>query len=104
MELTYAGRAGIAGAMCAAALAGTPGVAADSRTGLDAHRQLVAVDRAKRIAPSYFPGFQTGCVAVTGLLADQDGSVMAGNFRDDSDDCYVWLNVRYSSALTATEL
>jgi hypothetical protein len=72
----------------------------DLRPGL----QLAAMRTAITAAPRYFEAFDPHCGSTTPMLTYVDGSVMAGNFRDQDGNCYVWLNLQQSPLLTAREI
>jgi hypothetical protein len=72
----------------------------DLRPGL----QLAAMRTAIRAAPRYFVDFDPHCGSTTPMLTYVGSSVMAGNFRDQQDNCYVWLNLQQSPLLTAREI
>src|SRR4051794_11748282 len=75
-----------------------------SRTGLRPGLQLAAMRTTIAAAPQFFPGFHSGCARTTPVLAWSSGPALAGNFRDDSGGCYVWLNLANSAALTVGEI
>jgi uncharacterized protein YkwD len=92
---------------CAIALSTTSVAAAApaaSSFGLDAPRQLAALNSGINAAPAFFAGRTTSCGVVTPMLASKSGQAMAGNFRDANGNCHVWLNLRQSSLLTASEI
>ena len=66
--------------------------------------QLAAMNTAIKAGPTFFAGRSTGCTNVTAMLAAQPGAIMAGNFRDMTGNCYVWLNLSQSSMLTGSEI
>jgi hypothetical protein len=74
------------------------------RMGLGPTTQLAAMSTALKASPSYWTGLTTGCKVITPMLANQPGQIMAGNFRDSGGNCYVWLNLNQSSALTGSEI
>jgi hypothetical protein len=75
-----------------------------NRLGLGATTQLAAMKTGLNAAPQFFAGRSTGCASLTAMLAAQPGSIMAGNFRDATGACYVWLNLKQSSLLTGSEI
>jgi hypothetical protein len=75
-----------------------------NKLGLGSATQLAAMNTAIKAAPSYFTGRTTACAHVTAMIASQPGQIMAGNFRDGSGNCYVWLNLGQSSMLTGSEI
>jgi hypothetical protein len=66
--------------------------------------QLAAINTAIKAAPAFYTGRATGCKTTTAMLTSQPGSIMAGNFRDQSGSCYVWVNLEQSSMLTGSEI
>lgn len=88
--------------LATAALALVPATA--HAAGLPAATQLAAMNSAIKAAPAFFAGHTTGCSAVTPMLATEGGQIMAGNFRDEDGNCYVWLNLQQSAYLTGPEI
>ena len=74
------------------------------RMGQGPTMQLAAMTTAINAAPEFFAGRTIRCKAVTPVLASQPGNVMAGNFRDATGNCYVWLNLQQSEMLTGSEI
>jgi hypothetical protein len=76
----------------------------EQRTALRAGLQLAAMRTGIAAAPGFFTGFDSGCAQTVPVIAYVQGSVLAGNFRDDAGGCYVWLNLGRSPLLTAQEI
>ena len=76
----------------------------EQRTGLRPGLQLAAMRTGIAAAPAFFAGFDSGCTQTVPVIAYVQGSVLAGNFRDDAGGCYVWLNLGRSPLLTAQEI
>jgi len=74
------------------------------KTGLGPSTALAAMTTAIGAAPSFYAGRSSGCIAVTPVIAEQQGQIMAGNFRDTGGNCYVWLNLQYASDMTGSEI
>ena len=74
------------------------------RMGQGPSMQLAAMTTAINAAPAYFAGRKIRCAAITPVLASQPGNIMAGNFRDETGNCYVWLNMQKSEMLTGSEI
>lgn len=55
-------------------------------------------------APTYFANYDSGCDKTTPVIAYRAGDVLAGNFRDQSGGCYVWLNLANAPLLTGQEI
>jgi hypothetical protein len=84
--------------------AGSPRSKDSNRLGLRPGEQLQAMRVGIRAAPELFGGVDTGCARVTPVLAQSQGEILAGNFRDASAGCYVWLNLAFSPLLNAREI
>jgi hypothetical protein len=76
----------------------------EQRTALRPGLQLAAMRTGIAAAPGFFSGFDSGCTKTVPVIAYVQGSVLAGNFRDDAGGCYVWLNLGRSPLLTAQEI
>jgi hypothetical protein len=76
----------------------------EQRTALRPGLQLAAMRTGIAAAPSFFTGFDSGCAKTVPVIAYVQGPVLAGNFRDDSGGCYVWLNLGRSPLLNAQEI
>jgi hypothetical protein len=74
------------------------------RTNLSPRLELAAMQAAIRSAPAFYGSFDTGCARFTPTLAAITDYVLAGNYRDTSDGCYVWLNLTHAPLLTAQEI
>jgi hypothetical protein len=55
-------------------------------------------------APEFYTAFDPGCGRITPVIAYETSTVLAGNFRDDSGGCYVWLNLNHAPLLDAQEI
>jgi hypothetical protein len=75
-----------------------------SHSPLSSTARLSAMHTAIAAAPRFFAGRTTGCTRVTPMLTSENSSILAGNFVDTSDGCYVWLNLQQSSTLTRSEI
>jgi Matrixin len=78
--------------------------APEKRTGLRPGQQLAAMRAAIAAAPRSFAGYQTTCARTVPVITYVRGQTMAGNFRDQSGGCYIWLNLEYSPDLNAQEI
>jgi hypothetical protein len=76
----------------------------EQRTALRPGLQLAAMRTGIAAAPGFFTGFDSGCAQTVPVIAYVQGSVLAGNFRDDAGGCYVWLNLGRSPLLNAQEI
>ena len=72
--------------------------------GIGPSTMLTAMTTAVKAAPAFFAGHTTGCAGITAMLASAPGQVLAGNFRDDAGNCYVWLNLNNASSLSGSEI
>jgi hypothetical protein len=77
---------------------------AEKRIGLRPGQQLAAMRTAIAAAPQAFPGFDSHCARTTPVIAFAEGRTMAGNFRDQQQGCYVWLNLAHAPLLNAQEI
>jgi hypothetical protein len=98
---TSYGRAGVAGA--ARKVAKTTRFLAPSAA-LAGRRALNVMATTIQIAPVAFPNFETKCRSISPMLSSVDGIVMAGNFRDDAGNCYVWINLLQTEDIPAGDL
>lgn len=57
-----------------------------------------------RGAPAFFGSYDPQCTRVTPMLANVPGTVLAGNFRDEGGNCYVWLNLRHVAELSRADI
>jgi hypothetical protein len=103
----------VALAVAVATIAGTSAMAdarsrqrppLEKRTGLRPGLQLAAMRTAIAAAPRTWEGYDSRCVRATPVIAFVEGSVMAGNFRDEDSNCYVWLNLAFSPLLNAQQI
>jgi hypothetical protein len=76
----------------------------EKRTGLRPGQQLAAMRSGISAAPRFFAGYQTTCARTVPVITYVRGQTMAGNFRDQSGGCYIWLNLEYSPDLNAQEI
>jgi hypothetical protein len=76
----------------------------EKRIGLRPGQQLAAMRTAIAAAPQQFPGFDSKCARTTPVIAFAEGRTMAGNFRDQQQGCYVWLNLAHAPLLNAQEI
>jgi hypothetical protein len=76
----------------------------EKRIGLRPGLQLAAMRTAISAAPRTFPGFDSHCARTTPVIAFTAGQTMAGNFRDQQQGCYVWLNLAHAPLLNAQEI
>ena len=76
----------------------------EKRIGLRPGLQLAAMRSAIAAAPRTFPGFDAKCARTTPVIAFVEGRTMAGNFRDQQQGCYVWLNLAHAPLLNAQEI
>jgi len=76
----------------------------EKRIGLRPGLQLAAMRTAIGAAARFFDGYQNGCQVTTPVLTYAKGPTMAGNFRDESSGCYVWLNLAQAPLLNAQEI
>ena len=76
----------------------------EKRTNLRPGQQLAAMRSGISSAPRYFAGYHTTCARIVPVIAYVRGQTMAGNFRDQSGGCYVWLNLEYAPDLNAQEI
>jgi hypothetical protein len=76
----------------------------ETRTNLRPGQQLAAMRSGMSAAPRWFADYQTGCAQTVPVLTYARGQTMAGNFRDQSGGCYIWLNLAYSPDLNAQEI
>jgi hypothetical protein len=76
----------------------------EKRIGLRPGQELAAMRTAISAAPRFFDGYQNGCQTTTPVLTYVKGPTMAGNFRDASAGCYVWLNLAQAPLLNAQEI
>ena len=88
------------------ALAGSSAATPDpnQQTGLRPGLQLQAMRTAIAAAPQYFEAYNPDCGRTIAMLTWVGGDTLAGNFRDQSGNCYVWLNLGHSTALDAREI
>jgi hypothetical protein len=76
----------------------------EKRIGLRPGLQLAAMRTAIAAAPQTFSGFDAKCARTTPVIAFVEGRTMAGNFRDQQQGCYVWLNLAHAPLLNAQEI
>jgi hypothetical protein len=76
----------------------------EQQLGLRPGLELAAMRAAIVAAPDWFPSYDSGCTTTMPVIAYVQGDVLAGNFRDQSGGCYVWLNLAHASFLTAQEI
>jgi Matrixin len=76
----------------------------EKRIGLRPGQQLAAMRTAIAAAPQAFDGFDSRCARTTPVIALVEGRTMAGNFRDQQQGCYVWLNLAHAPLLNAQEI
>jgi Matrixin len=76
----------------------------EKRIGLRPGQQLAAMRSGISAAPHYFAGYGSTCARTVPVIAYVRGQTMAGNFRDQSGGCYVWLNLEYAPDLNAQEI
>jgi Matrixin len=76
----------------------------EKRIGLRPGLQLAAMRTAIAAAPQEFAGFDSKCARTTPVIAFVDGRTMAGNFRDQQQGCYLWLNLAHAPLLNAQEI
>jgi hypothetical protein len=72
--------------------------------GLAARRALNAVAVTIQVAPQVFSDFKTPCTHITPVLAAVSGPIMAGQFKDGSGGCYLWLNLLNTADIPAPDL
>ena len=76
----------------------------EQRTALRPGLQLAAMRAAIAAAPTFYSGANSQCARVVPVIAYVANNVMAGNFRDTSGACYVWLNLAQSPLFNAQEI
>lgn len=76
----------------------------EKRTGLRPGQQLAAMRSGISSAQRYFAAYSTTCARTVPVIAYVRGQTMAGNFRDQSGGCYIWLNLQYAPDLNAQEI
>lgn len=76
----------------------------EKRIGLRPGLQLAAMRTAIAAAPQAISGFESKCARTTPVIAFVEGRTMAGNFRDQQQGCYVWLNLAHAPLLNAQEI
>jgi hypothetical protein len=76
----------------------------EKRLGLRPGLELKAMRTAIAAAPGFWDGYSTSCARTLPMLTQVQGDTMAGNFRDQSSGCYVWLNLAQAPLLNAQEI
>jgi hypothetical protein len=76
----------------------------EKRLGLRPGQELAAMRTAIAAAPRFWDGYANGCAQTVPVLTYVRGDTIAGNFRDQSSGCYVWLNLAQAPLLTAQEI